>query len=48
MFLANILEAWIEFWRFFLDFGLFMAIEDLKKPLDFSTFHFFDNMFLAM
>jgi hypothetical protein len=33
IFLAKILEPHIEIWRYFLEFGLILAIEFLKKHL---------------
>jgi hypothetical protein len=38
--LATLLKRWIEIWQTFLKFSQILAIENLKKALDFTTFKF--------
>jgi hypothetical protein len=40
MFLATLFEPLGEIWRFFLNLGRIMAIENLQKALNFSAFNF--------
>ncbi len=38
--LATLLEQCIEIWQIFLKLNQILAIENLKKALDFTTFNF--------
>jgi len=40
LFFCHLLEPCIETWKIFLNFGWDLAIEKLKKTLDFSTFNY--------